>query len=83
MRTSVRCVGLLWTERCVARNWFAGHYGACINTIGCGAKRGMWLHGDSSAFTTPEAAMDAADRHVTAYIDSRAWTELRHPDTPP
>jgi hypothetical protein len=93
-------VGLVWTERCPARNWdgrdtrgvvyaqvigFAGHYGACINTIGCGAKRGIWVHGDSSAFATPEDAMDAADRHVTAYVDA-LWcggVELRHPDTPP
>lgn len=85
MRTYVRVMGLVWTESLAGRSWEGADadgrryasvtastrgFELYIEPHGCGHEGGLWL-GGAPIYTTAERAMEAADRHVVAYIDGR------------
>ena len=89
MRTYVRIVGLTWSRKTFRDGWegsdatgysFAhvvpgwdGRWGAFIPLEACGYPEGLWLGG----YETPDEAMDAAHRVVTAFVDAVGLAAVR------
>jgi hypothetical protein len=88
-RTYVRDVGLRWSRKTFRDGWegsdatgysFAhvvpgwdGRWGAFVPCEACGYPDGLWLGG----YETPDEAMDAAHRVVTAHVDAAGLPSVR------